>query len=230
MTTIKTLISTVALFAAATVFAQSGSQSIWFPKGDDYGQGSIGKRYAGASFSIDNPHGYTDLGYGTNIGVNIPVVNHIDVSAGVGYSWLNYNYPSYYYGPIEIDQKYTSLNASVTIYNTIENNIKPYIAFNVGQTFAKLSTNHVGHNTNFETWGAVVGAEFPYKWLAVDVSIGYDDDLMRPAYSGQDTFATARLSSWITEKIGVNVGVSFVRPMHNFEDSWVFDAGVRFRF
>ena len=228
MTTIKTLISTVALIAASTVCAQSSNTCSWFPKGED-GPGVIGKRYAEASFDVTElrhtAHNICDAG----ISANIPVIQGLDVSGGYNYAW--YNLPTYGHGPSSYRARAQSINANATLYKTIEDGVKPFISAGLQRSWQDLNGPYSYHSAyNVTSFAVTAGAEFPYKWVAVIPSINYQDDFKRSAESSQSFSYAVEVNSWITKKIGVYVNASYSAWQHSSYDQLSYGAGVRVRF
>jgi len=233
MNTIKTFICTVALLAASTMFAEScgmlpcGNCTL-FPKSED-GPGVIGKRYAEVGLSIQDPQQYSDtsVAYGTS--VNVPLCKHIDVGMGYSYSTLNYT-PKGAPSNVVIDSSSHNIGVNALVYNTIEYGIKPFLSVNLGHTSSAVTFLGGDHNTNYQWWGVSAGAEFPFKWVSAITSLGYNDDFMRSAFSGQSWHVQTEVNTWITSKVGAYVSLAFVRPMHNVVSSYVWSTGVRVRF
>jgi len=230
MTTIKTLISTVALIAASTVFAQTSNTCSWLPKGDEYGQGVIGKRYAEAGFNLQHTKHASDNAFDTGISANLPVVEGLDLNAGYSYSWYN---PS----PI----KYTThaIGSSVTLYKTVEDGVKPFISAGLGYSWLNedldagyyfFSNGKNSRSRNFATWGFAIGAEFPYKWFAVIPTIGYSDDFQKSSYSSQQWTYRVEVNSWLTSKIGVFASAAYIDTFHSSVTTMDYGIGVRVRF
>lgn len=228
MNTIKTFICTVALLATSTVFAQTCSSCTLFPKGED-GAGVIGKRYAEAGVSIQDPQQYSDTSIGYGVYGNVPLCKNIDVGMSYSYGTQNYT-PMGAPSDVVIDSTFHNIGAHATIFNRIEKGIKPFLSFSLGHTSAEVEVLGENHDTNYQWWGISTGAEFPLKWVSVIASIGYEDDFKRSAFSSQDWFVKTEVSTWITPKIGAYVSVAFVRPMHNYVSSYVWGAGARVRF
>lgn len=228
MNTIKTVISTVVLLAASTLFAQSGSTCCSFPKGED-GPGLIGKRYAEVGVGIQDPQQYSDTSISFGTAVNVPLSKNIDVGIGYNYSTLNYT-PMGATPDVVIDSSSHSIGVNATIYNTIDKGIKPFLSVNLGHTASSITVLGGDHDTNYQWWGVSTGAEFPFKWVSVITSLGYDDDFKRSAFSSQDWYVKAEVNTWITNQVGAYVGLAFVRPMHNYVSSYVWSAGARVRF
>jgi hypothetical protein len=240
MTTIKTLISTVALITASTVFAQSSNTCSWFPRGDETGQGIIGKRYADAGFSVESVrHTAHSIG-GASLAANLPVTKHIDISGGYDYMWLNvpaygwsYNNGSGSSVQRIDDIKYHNHRASgsITFYNVIEDGVKPFVSVGLDRSWADSSGpwgNFAAETRN--GWNVVAGAEFPCKWVAVTPQIAYQDDFKASSISYQSWSFGLEVSAWVTSRIGVYVNTSFNNILHTSDDNWVTGAGVRCRF
>jgi hypothetical protein len=240
MTTIKTFISTVALIATSTVFAQSSNTCSWFPKGGESGQGAIGKRYAEAGLAVESVrHTAHSIG-DASLSANIPVTNHIDISGGYDYAWLNvpaygwsYNSSSGYSVHRIDDVKYHnhSANGSITFYNEIEDGVKPFVSVGLERSWEDSSGpwgNFAAETRN--GWNVVAGAEFPYKWVAVTPQIAYQDDFKASSMSYQSWSFGVEVSAWVTNRIGIYANTSFDDVLHSSNDSWVTGAGVRCRF
>jgi len=229
MTTIKTLISAVVLIAASTGFAQSSNTCSWFPKGED-GPGVIGKRYADVGFDVEDVQHTSHNAYQTSIGANIPVTQCIDISGGYSYSWFDYK-PQH-----NTDH---AIGGSIKLYKTIEDGVKPFISAGLGYSwfdekldnpwyFNSNRKNH--HSQDKATWRGSVGAEFPYKWISVTPTISYDDDFEGTTKSSQAFVYGVRTDSWITPKIGIYFGVSYVTWQHSPSHDWNYSVGARVRF
>jgi hypothetical protein len=230
MTTIKTLISAVALIAASTVFAQSTNTCPLFPKGEESGPGVIGKRYAEAGFGlIDEPHTAHNY-YGVSLGGNLPICKGLDINGGYSHSWFDYS---------PYSNSSHNLGGSAVLYNTIEDGIKPFIAAGLGYTFfdenldaefARVNNlrNHLG--VDYAYWSVTVGAEFPYKWVSVIPTISYNDDFQGKSQSSQYFAYSTEVNTWITPKVGVYVSVSYYARQHVPVQTWGGSTGIRFRF
>jgi len=233
MTTIKILISTAALCVASAAFAQSSTTCSWFPKGDDYGQGTIGKRYADAGLSVQSIRHTAHNISGAGLSVNLPVVKHIDISGGYDYSLQNTPVYEWYSGQRVGDVHTHNHRASgnITVYDVIENGVKPYFSVGLDRTW----TDSSGFLDNIDAatrngWNVSAGAEFPYKWISVTPQVSYQDDFKTSSRSFQAWSAGVEVSAWVTRKIGAYVNVSFNDVLHTANDNWVTGAGIRFRF
>ncbi len=217
MTTIKILLSSVALVATSTVFAQSNSNtSPWFPKGEE-APGVIGKRYAEASFGVqDLTHTAHNICY-TGLGANIPVVNGLDVGGGYSYGWFT--------SPFDQKSNYAhTVGCDAKLYQTIENGIKPFIAVGLSRTWAKQGSSTA------TGWGVAIGAELPYKWLAAIPSISYQDDFKKTRESMQSVSYQFEVNARITSKIGAYVSTAYVDWRNYDTANWVYGMGVRYHF
>ncbi len=229
MTTIKTLISAVALSAASTVFAECPL----FPKGEESGPGVIGKRYAEASLVLIDAKATTRNTYGTNLGGNLPVCNGLDLNGGYSYSALNHSDPD-----IGALRKH-NIGGSAVIYNTIEEGIKPFVSFGLGGAFSDRNfdvgiskknnrRNHI--SSNYGTWNVGIGAEIPYKWVSVIPSITYNDDFRTNSKSEQYFVYGAEVYSWITPKVAIYVSASWYDQQHVADRNFGVGVGARLRF
>lgn len=230
MTTIKTLISAVALIAASTVFAETKGVCPLFPKGEESGPGVIGKRYADAGLGIIDVTDTSHNVYGIGIGGNLPVCNGLDLNGGYSYSGFN-EYP--------YSDRTHNIGGNAVLYKTIEDGIKPFITAGLGYTFfdANLDTdyarkynlrNHYG--VDYANWNVGFGAEFPYKWVSVIPSVTYHDDFQASRNSHQYFVYGAEVNSWITPKVAVYVSVNWYDSQHIGNRNWGGGAGVRVRF
>jgi|GEM_PF-2061573 len=229
MTTIKTLIGTVALAAVSTCFAQTSNSCSWFPTGED-GPGVIGKRYADVGFGVqDNSHDSKNT-YGVGIGANIPLIKGLDFDAG-------YSYDSYRHSPVK--EHWNDISTGIKLYNTVENGVKPFISAGLGYSWLNekldddwyfISTGKNSRSQGKATWGASVGAEFPFQWISVTPTISYHDDFERTANSDQAWAYGVHANSWITRKVGVSLGVSYVAWQHSSNQAWDYSTGVCVRF
>lgn len=228
MNTIKTVISTVALLTASTLFAQSDCTYSWFPK-DSEGMGVIGKRYAEVGFRLQDYQQYSDNSTAFGTAANVPLTKNIDVGMSYSYSTLDYS-PKGYSPDVAIDSKSHNIGASALLYTTIEKNIKPFIALDLGTSFNKTSFLNTNHDSNSQWWAVSAGAEFPFKWASAITGLSYNDDFKRSGFSGQSWTIKTEINTWITPKVGGYVSLAFVRPMHNYVSSWVWGVGARIRF
>jgi len=228
MTTIKTLISTVALFAASTGFAQSSNTCSWLPKGDD-SQGVIGKRYAEAGFEVQDLQHTSHNAYGTGISANIPLIQGIDVGGSYQYSW---------YKPDPEDETIHDINAYATFYKKLDDGVKPFVSASLGYSWFKekladgwlFNNGSNSYSIDTATWAMAVGAEFPFKWFAVTPTISYRDDFKRSRESSQSLDYGVEASAWITSRIGASLSVSYVSWQHSSDYTWIYGTGVRVRF
>jgi len=239
MTTIKIFIITATLCVAPAAFAQSSTQCSWFPSGDEYGQGTIGKRYVEAGLSAQSiRHTAHNIG-GANLDVNLPVTNHIDVSGGYDYNWENIPVYRWWYNNNEgysVEKSNIHLHnhrasGSITFYNVIENGVKPFVSVGLDRNWTDSSGtfgNFAAETRNGRN--ASAGAVFPYKWISVTPRVSYQDDFKTSWNSFQAWGVGAEVSAWITRKIGAYVNVSFYDALHTANDYWVTGAGIRFRF
>jgi len=216
MTTIKTLIGTVALLTASTVFAQTGS-CVLFPKGDQDGQGTIGRRYAEGYLSLQDVRGSSDNVFGGGVGGNLPLCCGIDLLGDI-------NYTSY--KPDNFSTTLTNFDGSVRLYNKVEDDVKPFIQAGLGMTFGDVRD----HSTNWINWSVGVGAEFPYKWVSVTPSISYRDDFRHSGASTQSLNYAVEFSSWATPQVGVFAKVTYVDVRHDGANATGLTAGLRVRF
>jgi hypothetical protein len=229
MNTIKTLISTVALLTASTLFAQNSNVAPWFDKKGDDGPGVIGKRYVDAGFGVQDPQEYSDVAETYGLSMNVPVTRNLD--AGVSYSYSTLNYTPYGALPGQsLNVKSNSLGAYATFYNTIEKGIKPFLTANLGTTASSRVFMGTDHGTNYQWWGFSAGAEFPAKYVSLIASLSYDDDFKRSEFSNQAWTVKTEVNTWITTRIGVYVGIAYIDPMHNFVNSWNYTIGARIHF
>ncbi len=230
MTTIKNLISAVALIAASTVFAQSTDTCPLFPKGEESGPGVIGKRYAEAGFGLIDEAHTSHNNYGAYIGGNLPVCKGLDLNGGYSYNWFDQD---------PYSRRSHNIGGNAVIYNTIEDGIKPFITFGLGYAFFDENLdagfaqtyglrNHMG--SNYANWNAGFGAEFPYKWVSVIPSVRYHDDFRTSSKSGQYFVYGAEVNSWITPKVAIYVSVDWYDRQHIADRTWGGSTGVRVRF
>jgi hypothetical protein len=232
MTTLKSLICAAALVVSTAAFAQT--ERAWFPTGDADGQGTLGKRYADAGIFAQEIRHTSHNMTGVGIGANVPVVKGIDVWGGYDYSVLNI--PTYSYiwdgsriGDTHVHQHRASGN--IVAFNVIEKGIKPFVSLGLSRTWTD-SSGSMG-NVFAETrngWNAAIGAEFPYKWIAVTPILGYHDDFKKSSRSSQAWSYGVEISAWVTKQVGVYASTAFYDQMHTSNDTWVTGAGVRFRF
>jgi hypothetical protein len=239
MTTIKTFICTAALCVASAAFAQSSNTCSWFPKGDEDGQGTIGKRYVDAGLSAESlRHTAHNIG-GANLGVNLPLTSLIDISGGYDYNWENIPVYNWWYNNNEgysVEKSNIHLHnhrasSNITFYNVIENGIRPFVSVGLERNWTDSSGafgNYAAETRN--GWNVSAGAEFPYKWISVTPRVSYQDDFKTSSRSFQAWGVGAEVSAWITHKIGAYVNVTFYDTLHTADDNWVIGAGVRFRF
>lgn len=216
MTTIKTLIGTVALLTASTVFAQTGS-CVLFPKGDTEGQGNIGRRYAEGYLGLSDVRGTGTNTFSTGIGANVPLCTGIDLNGGVGYTSFK---------PDDVSTTLTTIGGSAKLYNMVEDCVKPFIEAGLGLTVGDVRD----HSTNWINWSVGIGAEFPYKWISVTPSISYHDDLRHNGASKQSLNYAVDFNSWATPQVGVYAKVAYVDVRHDGANSLGLTAGLRVRF
>lgn len=216
MTTIKTLIGTVALLAASTVFAQSGSSTL-FPKGDEDGQGTIGRRYGEGYLSLQNVSHSSDDIFGAGVGGNLPVCKGLDLIGGVGYTS---------YKPDDWSTTLTNLDGSVRVYNKIEDDVKPFLQAGLGLSIGDVRD----HSTNWINWSVGVGAEFPYKYVSITPSITYRDDLRHRGPSTQSMNYAVDVNSWATSQVGIFAKVVAIDIMNDANIELGLTVGVRVRF
>lgn len=216
MTTIKTFVGTVALLAASTVFAQTSS-CVLFPKGDEDGQGTIGRRYADGYLSIQDVRGTTTNVYGGGGGANIPLCSGIDLNGGVGYTS---------YKPDDFSTTLTTLGGNVKFYNKAEGGVKPFVTGGLGMTFGDVNS----HSTSWVDWNVGVGAEFPYKWISITPSITYHDDFRHNGVSTQSLHYAVDFNSWATSQVGVYAKVVCIDTWHDANPAFGLALGVRVRF
>jgi len=216
MTTIKTFIGTVALLAASTVFAQSGN-CVLFPKGDEDGQGTIGRRYAEGYLGFQDVSKTTKNVFAVGVGGNLPVCGGIDLLGSINHTSFK---------PGKASTTLTNFDGSVRLYNKIEDDIKPFIQAGLGMTFGDV----LDHSTNWINWNVGIGAEFAYKWISVTPTIIYRDDFRHNGPSKQSMDYSVEVSSWATPQVGVFAKLSYVAVVHDLADSIGLTAGVRVRF
>lgn len=216
MTTIKTFIGTVALLAASTVFAQSGSSTL-FPKGDEDGQGNVGRRYGEGYLGIHDVSKTTKSLFAAGVGGNLPVCTGIDLLGSIGYTSFK---------PNNASTTLTTFDGNVRLYNKIEGDIKPFIQAGLGMTFGDV----LDHSTNWVNWSVGIGAEFPYQWVSVTPTIIYRDDFRHSGASRQSMDYAVEVSSWATPQVGVFAKATYVAVVRDLSDSLGLTAGVRVRF
>lgn len=216
MTTIKTFIGTVALLAASTVFAQTEKCEL-FPKGTTEGQGTIGRRYADGYLSYQNVSHSSDDVYGIGIGANVPFCKGIDLLGGLSYTSFK---------PDAFSTTLTHLDGAVRIYNVIEDDVKPFLQAGLGMSIGDVRDN----STNWINWSVGVGAEFPYKWVAITPSITYRDDLRHRGPSVQSMAYAVEVSSWATEQVGIYLKTSAIDIMNDANVELGITGGIRVRF
>jgi hypothetical protein len=223
MNTIKILISTAALCVASAAFAQSSNTCSWLPKGDEYGQGTIGKRYAEAGLFTQSIRHTSHSVIGAGVSANLPIINHIDISGG--YDYRMQNIPDF----AHIHAHRASGN--VTLFNTIEDGVKPFVSVGLERTWLDSSgtAGNVFANTR-NAWNVAAGAEFPYKWFSVTPQVAYQDDFKTTSQSAQAWSVGVEVSAWVTSKIGAYINTTFNNVLHTADDNWVTGAGVRYRF
>jgi hypothetical protein len=229
MNTIKNLISTVALLAASTLFAQNSNVAPWFNKASEDGPGVIGKRYVDAGFGLQDPQEYSDVAEAYGLAVNVPLNRNLDVGLSYSYSTLNYTPQGALPGEA-IDANSHSIGTYATVYNTIEKGIKPFLSVNLGTSASSRDFMGGDHGTNYQWWGLSAGAEFPSKWVSVIASLSYDDDFKRSEFSNQSWTVKTEVNTWITTKIAGYVGFAYTDPAHNYVNSWTYTIGARLRF
>lgn len=216
MTTIKTFIGTVALLAASTVFAQTGSCE-FFPKGDTDGQGTIGRRYAEGYLSLESVSHTTDDVFSIGAGGNLPLCKGIDLGGSIAYSSFK---------PDDFSTTLTHFDGNVKLYNKIENDIKPFVIAGLGLSMGDVHD----HSTNWINWSVGIGAEFPYKWISVTPSIIYRDDFRHRGPSTQSMNYAVDINSWATPQIGVFSKIAAIDKMSDRNVELALTVGVRVRF
>lgn len=216
MTTLKTFIGTVALLAASTVFAQSDKCEL-FPTGSTEGQGTIGRRYAEGYLSVQNVSHSSDDIFGIGVVGNVPFCKGIDLIGNLGYSS---------YKPDMWSTTLTSFEGAVRVYNSTEDDVKPFVQAGLGMSFGEVRDN----STNWVNWSVGVGAEFAYKWVSITPSIVYRDDLRHRGPSVQSLNYAVEASSWANEKVGIFLKLTAVDVMNDRDVELNVTAGVRVRF
>ncbi|MFT3782829.1 MAG: hypothetical protein QM790_12535 [Nibricoccus sp.] len=216
MTTIKTLISTVALLAASTVFAQTGN-SPWFPTSTEDGQGTIGRRYGEGYLSLQDVSGSSKNIYGGGVAANVPLLKGIDLNGRVGYTSFKPAYAS---------TTLTNLDGAVKFYNQSDADIKAFIAPGLGVTFGDVND----HSTSWVRWNVAIGAEFAYKWVAITPTLTYNDDFRHHGPSQQSISYGAEFSSWATPQVNVFAKVEAIDPFHDANITPGLTIGLRVRF
>lgn len=216
MTTIKTFIGTVALLAASTVFAQTGS-CVLFPKGDEDGQGTIGRRYAEGFLSFQDVKGTSKNVFGGGVGGNLPVCTGLDFLGSVSHTSFKAN---------DLSTTLTNFDGVVRAYGKVEDDVTPFIQAGLGMTFGDV----LDHSTNWINWNVGVGADFSYKWASVTPTISYSDDFRHTGASSQALTYAVEVNSWATPQIGVFAKVSYVDVRHDGANGTGLTAGLRVRF
>lgn len=227
MTTSKILVSILALFAASTAFAQTSDSCTWFPKGDEDGQGILGKRYAEAGLQFENMRHTSHSVYGGGINANVPIIQGVEVTGGYDYS--TYNLPTWTGESAHIHTH--TIGGSVQVFNTIEDGVKPFISFGLYREFRDASGMwNQFVKANRTEWDIGAGVEVPYKWVSIIPSLSYSDDFKKTSESSQALVYRLEVDSWLTRRFGVYANVAFNDVAHSSQDVWTYGGGVRVRF
>ena len=200
-----------AVAAAATSYAQTTPAAT-------ASTGLLGQRYADVSFGVLDPHGTSDCGFGTGLGVNLPIATNLDASFNYGYSRLNN-------GGLKLRDH--SVNAALIGYSTY-GSVKPFFGLGLGYEWSKAKFGAFTTKDDSATWALGAGVEVPAGQFTLTPSVSYVDGFENNT-TGAYTYGL-EASTWLSQKVAGYVDVSYVDVVGRGGQSWVYTIGARLRF
>lgn len=201
------------------------SLSILVTAGAGYAQqpatqtGLLGQRYVNAAFSVTNLRAISDDGYGTSIGINLPVCPNADVSFGYDYDWLDV-LGAKAYGH--------TLTAAATFYAR-SHGIKPFVGLGVGYQWSTIKVSGFKSTDSNAIWAAGLGVEIPSGFVTLTPSVSYTDAFKSNSGGGQWSYGV-EANHWFTSKVAGFADVTYADPTGSGGESWIYRVGVRVKF
>lgn len=204
----KSILVLAALAAVSSIHAQTGAAT--------KPTGSLGLRYAEASFGTQEFSNVGDNAYAAGLAVNLPVRASLDVTFSYSHSWLNSSF----------DLDSDALSASATYFTTI-GRAKPFFALGLGYEWDRFAGAGIAYRDSYGIWGGAIGVEVPVAFVTLTPRISYVDDFE----SGADYSVSYGIeaSHWFTPKLAGYAGFAYNDPKGG-GDSWNYTLGVRLKF
>jgi hypothetical protein len=191
------------------------------PAASDSSAGTLGQRYGEVSFTDQDINHISNDAYDLGLGVNYPVVEHLDLGANYTYGWL--------------DNKSTDINSNIvqanaTAYLTYAG-VKPFASLGLGYEWDKTSSHSHANHTGYTIWNAAVGVEIPVKpAVAITPFIAYQDDFRDKTTSAQAFDYGAEINYWFYKDWSAFADVAYQNVQHSKFDSWDWTIGLRQKF
>lgn len=228
-TPFKLLAPALAVLAISAAQAQPAASVTTPPSASPSGTGLLGHRYAELSIGAIDPHGTSDLGFTSDIGVNLPIQPGLDVGFGYGYSRFN---TDVFGGAFEQKFRDHTAHVSATAYSDFRGT-KPFFGAALGHQWSRARLNFSGRSpfeaTDDESlWALGAGVEIPFGRITVTPSVSYQDGFHSDSAAG---FAySAEANTWFTRTLGGFAEVTYSDPTGGGTQAWTYRLGARLRF
>ena len=213
--------------------------------------GVLGHRFAEIGVGAVDPTGSSDLGFGSDLAVNLPLRAGIDLGFGYSYSRMN---GDLFDGLISERARQHTLYSTATFYTTYRG-MKPFASAALGYEWSRSKLSFGGTTVadprdDEAVWGLSAGVEIPLGAVTLTPTVSYQDnfksnsgDLINtgggtgsifvysPGRNGAGVFAYgAEASTWFTRSVGGFADVTYSDPTGGGTQAWTYKIGARLRF
>lgn len=198
------------LGAALSTFGAGRAQAI--------APGVLGQKFVDVNFDVVDLNGFDKNGYTSALSLNLPATANLDVGFGYAYGWLDTT------GTTLREQ---TLTTSATWHPSAPG-MRPFLGLGFGYDWTRNKFGALNVHDGTGIWGMGAGVEIPVGAATLTPSVSYSD-VFRSHGVGAIHYSV-EANYWFTAAVAGYANVTYSDFTRHNGNSWMYRAGVRFKF